>query len=492
VVNALSPAAVAALRREYEAAKPYAHAVIPNLCNPADARAMLAEIQSLSGTLKETDLFKVYQTGDLANADDDDAEHVAKLGTLLRLRRELNSPAFKKVIEDITGCGPLSSTVDLSANVYALGGHLLCHDDVISTRKVSYIVYLSDPDEPWTPQDGGRLELYAGDGLVPDPEPSARVPPAFNTMALFVVQPGVSFHSVEEVRVPNKPRVSLQGWFHAATAPEGAAEKASLQQLLATHSPAPFAPLPEGVHCALSAADVAELREWVNPTFLTSAAMKQICERCETADACVSLVKFLRPDVSARLQAAMRASETGAWSVVGPAHMRRYMRLGAAADEWTRALRDLERTKLQSPAFVRFLERVTALRLRGVQAEVRRFRRGSDYTVATAAGVSAHGELDVTLCFVDGDADAWASGEVGGFDLYLEREPDETGDVAAVYSRDQDGEGLVSIDAAFGTLSIVLRDAARMHFVKYVAHGAPSDRYDVAAVFECAEEEEAE
>ena len=111
--------------------------------------------------------------------------------------------------------------------------------------------------------------------------------------------------------------------------------------------------------------------------------------------------------------------------------------------------------------------------------------------MATAAGVSAHGELDVTLCFVDGDEDAWASGEVGGFDLYLEREPDdETGDVAAVYSRDQDGDGLVSIDAAFGTLSIVLRDEARMHFVKYVAHGAPSDRYDVAAVFACAAEAE--
>jgi hypothetical protein len=40
------------------------------------------------------------------------------------------------------------------------GGHLLNHDDVISTRAVSFIIYLTDPDEPWTAEDGGALELY--------------------------------------------------------------------------------------------------------------------------------------------------------------------------------------------------------------------------------------------------------------------------------------------------------------------------------------------
>lgn len=34
------------------------------------------------------------------------------------------------------------------------------HDDVISTRAVSFIIYLTDPDEPWTAEDGGALELY--------------------------------------------------------------------------------------------------------------------------------------------------------------------------------------------------------------------------------------------------------------------------------------------------------------------------------------------
>jgi hypothetical protein len=40
------------------------------------------------------------------------------------------------------------------------GGHLLNHDDVIGTRAVSFIIYLTDPDDPWAAADGGALELY--------------------------------------------------------------------------------------------------------------------------------------------------------------------------------------------------------------------------------------------------------------------------------------------------------------------------------------------
>ena len=58
------------------------------------------------------------------------------------------------------GCGELSDKTDCACNVHAAGGHLLCHDDVIGDRRVSYIIYLTDPDQGWGPQDGGQLELY--------------------------------------------------------------------------------------------------------------------------------------------------------------------------------------------------------------------------------------------------------------------------------------------------------------------------------------------
>ena len=50
--------------------------------------------------------------------------------------------------------------VDCAANCHAKGCHLLCHDDVIGTRKVSYIIYLTDAEPRWKDEDGGRLELY--------------------------------------------------------------------------------------------------------------------------------------------------------------------------------------------------------------------------------------------------------------------------------------------------------------------------------------------
>ena len=49
-------------------------------------------------------------------------------------------------------------------------------------------------------------------------------------MALFTVQPGRSFHSVQEVYTADKPRLSISGWFHGASPPPGA-DGASLRQL---------------------------------------------------------------------------------------------------------------------------------------------------------------------------------------------------------------------------------------------------------------------
>lgn len=55
--------------------------------------------------------------------------------------------------------------------MYPKGGHLLCHDDVIGTRCVSYIMYLTDPDQEWSKHSGGALELYpvkhsSGDSMI--------------------------------------------------------------------------------------------------------------------------------------------------------------------------------------------------------------------------------------------------------------------------------------------------------------------------------------
>ena len=114
----------------------------------------------------------------------------------------------------------------MSVNTYTKGCHLLNHDDVIGTRRVSYILYMPLPHyQGWQKEWGGALELYptkpGPDGVLePEAVPSKTIPPSWNQFIFFEVQPGRSFHSVEEVVVgegeDGRQRLSISGWFHSA------------------------------------------------------------------------------------------------------------------------------------------------------------------------------------------------------------------------------------------------------------------------------------
>lgn len=115
----------------------------------------------------------------------------------------------------------------MSVVSYTKGCHLLNHDDVIGTRRVSYILYMPLPHYTlWQKDWGGALELYpvqmGEDGMLePEAVPVKTIPPSWNQFILFEVQPGKSFHSVEEVVVggegeDGRERLSISGWFHAA------------------------------------------------------------------------------------------------------------------------------------------------------------------------------------------------------------------------------------------------------------------------------------
>jgi len=115
--------------------------------------------------------------------------------------------------------------------------HLLLHDDSISSRVVSWILYLpnSPPSAPssshltpsssgsflkgWDPAWGGSLELYpVGSGEetgLPGTKAVHSVPVSWGQLIFFEVQPGRSYHSVEEVIVGDgRQRLGISGWFH--------------------------------------------------------------------------------------------------------------------------------------------------------------------------------------------------------------------------------------------------------------------------------------
>lgn len=79
--------------------------------------------------------------------------------------------------------------------------------NTIDVMQVSYILYLVDKD--WgsgEKPDGGGLQLYPLENEevpgIPAYAPSKTIPPRWNQMVLFAVQPGRSFHDVQEVLLP--------------------------------------------------------------------------------------------------------------------------------------------------------------------------------------------------------------------------------------------------------------------------------------------------
>ena len=217
-------------RRAYQFSFPYKHVVVSNLINDSLLHAVREEVSNLSFSRKETDIYRIWQSGDLKNLDD--AETARQLPALFQLRNALYSEPFRSYLSEVTGAGALSaSKVDIAANVYTPGCYLLPHDDVIGSRRVSFILYFTDPEVAWQTDWGGNLRLYPVEpfqksndskvAMVPAPEPLAMLRIGWNKMALFAVQPGQSFHDVEEVYSTgtlagdmHRIRPAISGWFH--------------------------------------------------------------------------------------------------------------------------------------------------------------------------------------------------------------------------------------------------------------------------------------
>ena len=536
------------LHQKYVASKPYQHGLFESLFYPEFITKVREEIKKNSKVnFKESDLFRVYQSIDMANLNETD--HIGTLPTVLELRRVLYSDEWRSLMEKMCGLKPgtLTGKVDCACNCHATGCHLLCHDDVIGTRKISYIIYLTD--EGWTEEEGGALELYdrmpqkddeKGERLQstsfaePASIPSGTLVPHFNNMAFFQVEPGVSYHAVQEV-LGDRPRLSLQGWYHAADIPDQI-ESATLQQLKkeaqTQESYIPFA-YPENSSAELSDEDCQYLSEYIHPTYLTKESLDNICKRFEE-DSSVQLRNFFAEKLVSQLTNARAQEEkdttkkvgdteyysqgqSADWKLAGPAHKQRFLEYtgdpSQSVDGKQTAggiLAHLKTNVMCSIPFQRFLARITSLGLpQGHLGHVRRFRKGLDYTVAHYGILTQMPVLDATVCFVDGDgkdlgalqedgneddepdeADIlWQSGDCGGFECYIAA--DEGDDAADEYNQEDDTE-LLSVSASNNTLSLVYRDPGTMRFVKYVGSSAPSSRWDISIEYQVPDDDDDE
>ncbi|KAF5363718.1 hypothetical protein D9756_000291 [Leucocoprinus leucothites] len=324
---------IAALNQAYRTSTPFKHTLVEKLFQD-DLLVKVKEecITRLSFTEKETDIYKVNQTGDLASLNYLTPEQIALLPNLLTLRDALYSPQFRNFLRAVTGCGPLSGIKqDMSVNSYTKGCHLLNHDDVIGTRRVSYILYMPLPHyHMWQKEWGGALELYpvskVEDGsLEPEPIPVKSIPPSWNQFIFFEVQPGQSFHSVEEVIVggeeDDRERLSISGWFHAAQdGEEGyipeqptSVYKSSREQLQLTQIEyKPYTSTDEEVLAtatSLSENHIAFLSEFLNPVYLQPRTMQALAARF-AEESSLELYHFLNHELAQALEPRLRELDT--------------------------------------------------------------------------------------------------------------------------------------------------------------------------------------
>ncbi|KIJ37481.1 hypothetical protein M422DRAFT_69393 [Sphaerobolus stellatus SS14] len=534
----LEPGKAEGLHQAYMQSEPYKYCVLDKLFIDTLLKKVKDEcIGELNFTEKATDIYKVHQTGDLASLSYLPKEQLDLLPSLLTLRDALYSPEFRQFLRTVTGCGPLSgSKQDMSVNSYKTGCHLLNHDDVIGTRCVSYILYMPLPeDKHWEEAWGGALELYpvSEEGEL-QPIPSKKIPPSWNQFIFFEVQPGKSFHSVEEVVVgggnDSRERLSISGWFHKAQEGEEGYQpeptdrvKSSLEQLSAGEAqplnPYPSEELPP-IPPVLSDNDITFLSQFISEPYLKAQNLSLLAERFGK-ESTAELHLFLREDLAKDLEKGLReldakdglmpsktpripphssgVQEGSGWRIKGPPQRQRFCVIEGpqsdSANAATKTLRRIQDELFPSSAFRSWLAVVTSLIPMQYAVQARRFRPGLDYTLATSEDSEAR--LDVVLGLTpdveisgkgkkkaDGN---WESGEWGGWECYLAA-PDENEDPAVYGSgrkskkdkadgdaeedeEDEDDSTLLVAQPGFNRLLLALRDAGVLHFVKYVQDG---------------------
>ncbi|OPB46902.1 Fe(II)/2-oxoglutarate-dependent diohypothetical proteingenase [Trichoderma guizhouense] len=451
---------------EYAESSPYKHAVIHELVDDKLLRSVRSEIRdNVQFTPKETDIYKIHQSGDLANLDGLDDESLAKLPSLLSLRDAIYSETFRNYVSGITGCGPLSGKkTDMAINIYTPGCYLLCHDDVIGSRRVSYILYLTDPDTPWKPEWGGALRLFPiqeiknKDGEIaktPLPDVVKVIPPAWNQLSFFAVQPGESFHDVEEVyhaetkeqleKEGGRVRMAISGWFHIPQIGEDGyiegeeernAKNSGLMQLQG--NPAQYdAPQAQpvkvedakGSEAEFEEADLEFLLQYIAPTYLTPDTLEQVSEHFEE-NSSITLGDVLSKKFSKRLRDYIEAQEKAilpeeslaiekstSWKVSKPPHKHRYLYQQPSASSKSRKsaeespISELLDKLFPSRQFRNWLQVATGCTIESHDVMARRFRRGMDYTLATGHEGKPRLELNLGLTPTTGWGDAADDGD---------------------------------------------------------------------------------
>lgn len=512
------------LTKEISNAKPFEWGLINDLVDNNLLRDIRYEVENcINFTEKETDIYKVNQSGDLANLSNLTKDELNNLPNLYRLRQMLYSDKFRNFMGDITGADDLSGTkLDLSVNTYTKGCHLLQHDDVIGTRQISFIIYLPDPDKIWKEHYGGALRLFPTEAFnVPHPDYHAKLVPQFNQFAFFKVKPGYSWHDVEEVKV-DKHRLSIQGWYHIPQLgdngyvkgrEENWIEKNEILSKLDTPELQEFEypkidqiqsnlPVFEDAELELNQDDLKNLKEFINEKYLQPQEIELLSNKFNE-NSFISIDNLLNEDKSKLLKDLINDIELNKkmptrsteiekpWHLAKPPHKWSFLYLNTN-DNINDQL-DFEFLRLiqffKSNSFIKYIIKLTNLTLLTQSIMVRRFRPGYDYTLAYPPKFNKvlndimdcllEGTLSLTLRNDDynnkNKGNSENSNDKGGYQIYMLNQ--------AELREDQVSSNIDSIlinqNPIWNSFNLVLRDSDVLEFVKFLSFNAKGSRWDI-------------
>ena len=187
------------LRDQFLSAQPFEHLELYNFFNKTKIKELLNGLRNEEYEEKDADLFSLLQTQDLNHSQQPNIKEFTEL---------INSAEFLQIINEITGIILKKGKTDCSSHIFRQYDYLLCHDDLVDSRKIAFVLNLSNK---FTKNDGGALQLFCNKDGSPV-KVAKSIVPIFNNFVIFKVSP-ISFHQVQEVYA-NKKRVTISGWFH--------------------------------------------------------------------------------------------------------------------------------------------------------------------------------------------------------------------------------------------------------------------------------------
>jgi len=330
-------------------------------------------------------------------------------------------------------------------------------------------------------------------------------------MLIIAVQPGKSFHDVEEVYKSESPRLAISGWFHTPQEGEegytpvdtSIEERAlsSLEQLTSIREDKmwSFTSVPEEKDSLdFTEDDLSFLTKYINEVYLTPDVVEQLHESMAD-ESLLEIPDFLTSEIANPLHTYLSEQDESptneGWDIAGPPHKQRfrYSQTGISPASNPTEL-------FLHPAFRKWLYHVTGLEITAQRTLARHFRPGSDYTLATEL-TSPTPQLEATLSLTPSSLrpkfskvqgigaraalsnrqTGWSSGEFGGYEVYLAPNSEEDNDPAVYKSAETDDAVLVSSDASWNVFTLVLRDTGVLKFVKYVSKSAWGGRWDITS-----------